>query len=99
VQFQAQRSSLQPGGYRDAYYKGGLMNVFDRITFDEQIKIGQACIRHTLIEVSYLLWMIAQGYTVEEIIDLHPKLEPEDVQAALEYAAHLTAQRVYPYKN
>ena len=72
---------------------------FERITFDRQLLLGQACIRNMPIAVSHLLNLIAQGITVDNILDLYPRLEREDVQQALEYAALLVNQRVYPHRN
>ena len=70
--------------------------MFDRITFDPQIMGGRACIRGMRIPVSVIVGQIAHGATFEEILEGYPDLEREDIHAALEYAAWLTKEEVYP---
>ena len=59
---------------------------FDRITYDPNILGGRACIRGMRISVSLIVNLVANGMTVEEIIDEYPDLEPADIQQALRYA-------------
>ena len=68
---------------------------FDRITHDPDILGGKACIRGMRISVSLIVNLVANGMTVEEIIDEYPDLEPEDVQQALRYAAWAAEDTVY----
>jgi uncharacterized protein (DUF433 family) len=72
---------------------------FDRITFDDELITGQACIRGMHISVSQIVGMVARGAEIEEILLEYPCLEPEDVQQALEYAAWLAQRRIYQFKN
>lgn len=46
--------------------------------------------------VSVVLDNVAAGLTTEEIIKAYPTLKPEDVQAAIKYAANLTHERIIP---
>jgi Protein of unknown function (DUF433) len=39
------------------------------------------------VTVGMIVGMVAAGHSREEILRLYPYLEPEDIQAALEYAA------------
>ena len=68
---------------------------FDRITSDSNMLGGKACIRGMRISVSLIINLVANGMTVEEIIDEYPDLEPEDIQQALHYAAWATEDTVY----
>ena len=68
---------------------------FDRITFDPNILGGRACIRGMRISVSLIVNLVANGMTVEEIIDEYPDLRPEDIQQSLRYAAWATEDTVY----
>ena len=68
---------------------------FDRITSDPNILGGKACIRGMRISVSLIVNLVANGMSVEEIIDEYPDLEPEDVQQALRYAAWAAEDTVY----
>ena len=59
----------------------------DRITVNKDIMVGKPIIRNTRITVEQILRWLAQGQTTEEIIENYPQLQPEDIQAALGYAA------------
>lgn len=71
------------------------MKGLERITFDPEVKGGKACIRGMRITVSLILNLLANGMTREEILEDYPYLEPEDIQAALNYAAWLADESVY----
>ena len=64
----------------------------DRIIVDPQICSGKPVVRGTRIMVKNILGMIAGGYTVQRIVQAYPELTPEDVRAALEYAAQIVAE-------
>ena len=68
---------------------------FNRITFDNRIMGGQACIRGMRIPVSLIVNLVAHGKTVLEIIEEYPDLNEEDIKQCLEYAAWLTREQVY----
>lgn len=65
------------------------MNVADmpRITIETGKCGGSPCIRGMRIRVSDILELLAAGAPYEEILADHPKLEEEDIRAALRYAA------------
>jgi uncharacterized protein (DUF433 family) len=69
---------------------------FDRITFDPHMMAGQACIRGMRIPVSLIVNLVANGMQTAEILEEYPDLEAEDIKQALEYAAWLASERVYP---
>lgn len=68
---------------------------FDRITFDIKIMAGQACIRGMRVPVSLILNLVANGKSVEEILQDYPYLEREDIQQSLQYGAWLAQERVH----
>ncbi|MEE9604840.1 MAG: DUF433 domain-containing protein [Candidatus Scalindua sp.] len=68
--------------------------MFDRITFNQNIMAGKACIRGMRIPVSVIVNQIAHRATFEEILQDYPDLEKEDIEQALEYAAWLTKEEV-----
>lgn len=72
--------------------------MFERITFDPNVMGGRACIRGMRIPVSVIVGQIAYGASIEEILEGYPDLEREDVQSALQYAAWLTKEEVYPFE-
>lgn len=71
------------------------MATFNRITFDEKIMGGRACIRGMRIPVSVIMGQLAHGATKEDVLKDYPDLEPEDIKQVMEYAAWLTQEEVY----
>lgn len=67
-----------------------------RISTDPNICHGKACITGTRIMVSVVLDNLAAGADVAEILRLYPSLKPEDVAAAIAYAAELARERLVP---
>ena len=70
--------------------------AFDRITIDHDKMGGLPCIRDLRIPVSTVLGQLASGREAREILDDFPDLEPEDILAALEYAAAAVQERELP---
>ncbi|MGB3311813.1 MAG: DUF433 domain-containing protein [Nodosilinea sp.] len=64
-----------------------MSKLFERITINPKQCGGRPCIRGMRIRVSDILDLFAAGLTAEEILEDLPDLEPEDIQAALMYAA------------
>ncbi|MGH7598986.1 MAG: DUF433 domain-containing protein [bacterium] len=62
-------------------------NWQDRISINPNVCHGKACIRGTRIMVSIILDNLAAGVSEEEILRSYPSLTPEDIDAALGYAA------------
>jgi uncharacterized protein (DUF433 family) len=68
-----------------------------RITVDPKILTGKPIIKGTRIAVEFILDLLANGWTVDDILRNYPQLKREDVIAALKYAAEvLKEERVYP---
>jgi uncharacterized protein (DUF433 family) len=59
-----------------------------RITLDAGKRGGKPCIRGLRITVQDILGWLAAGMSVDEIVADYPELTPEDVRAALSWAAH-----------
>jgi uncharacterized protein (DUF433 family) len=69
---------------------------FERITIDPAKMGGVPCIRGSRIPVATILGQLAAGRTEAEILEDFPDLEPEDIPAALEYAAAAVQERQLP---
>ncbi len=63
------------------------MKIPDRITFDPQVMGGKPCIRGMRVTVGMVVGMLGSGHSREDILKLYPYLEPQDIDAALQYAA------------
>ncbi len=76
-----------------------MLTIVDRITVNPKQMWGVPCIRRLRIPVATVVGMVADGLTVEQIVAELPPLEPEDVRAALRYAAETVADRELPLRT
>jgi uncharacterized protein (DUF433 family) len=70
--------------------------VIDRIVIDPAICHGQACVKGTRIPVYQIIGMLANGDTIEELLQQYPSLAREDILACLSYAALLAEEQLTP---
>ncbi|MGO8752391.1 MAG: DUF433 domain-containing protein [Thermoguttaceae bacterium] len=70
--------------------------LLKRISVDPNVCFGKACIRGTRIWVSLVVDNLAEGISEEEILQAYPQLQPEDIRAALAFAAEMTRERIIP---
>jgi uncharacterized protein (DUF433 family) len=67
------------------------------VVSNPSVMMGKPVIAGTRITVEHVLEKLAAGETVEQILDAHPRLTREGIQAALAFAAEaLRADVVYP---
>ncbi len=59
----------------------------DRIVRDPQICGGQPVFKGTRVTLRTVLASLAEGDSTQEIIEAFPTLKPEDVRAAIAFAA------------
>ncbi|MGD9816544.1 MAG: DUF433 domain-containing protein [Hyphomonadaceae bacterium] len=59
----------------------------DRIVTIEDVRSGRPTIAGTRITVAEVLEMFGSGMTEADILEAFPQLAPEDIRAALAYAA------------
>ena len=69
---------------------------FPRITHDPAVMGGKPCIRGLRVTVGTLLGLLASGQSHEKILAAYPYLEPQDLDAALAYAAWRMEEREEP---
>jgi len=69
--------------------------IFPRISSDPDICHGKPCIKGTRIPVYLIVSLVAEGESVESIIQDYPSLTPEDIKAAIYYAAKLCEYETY----
>jgi len=63
------------------------LSELHRITTNPEQCGGRPCIRGLRVRVKDVLDLLAAGVSREEILADYPYLEPEDIDATLEYAA------------
>jgi uncharacterized protein (DUF433 family) len=67
--------------------------LLERISIDPNVCFGKPCIRGTRIWVSLLLDFLANGTTMEELLEEYPQLTLEDIRAAIAYGAEMARER------
>jgi uncharacterized protein (DUF433 family) len=70
--------------------------LLQRISIDPQVCFGKPCIRGTRIWVSLIVDNLAEGVPETELLEAYPQLKPEDIRAALAFAAEMTRERIIP---
>ncbi len=65
---------------------GGLL---DRIVVDEGVMCGKPVIKGTRITVEAIICRLAEGLSIEEVLEYFPQLTREDIRTALLYASKL----------
>lgn len=70
--------------------------IRDRIVIDPEILAGKPVIKGTRLSVDFILELIANGWGYDEILKNYPKLEKEDILAAVRYSVEiLKDERTY----
>lgn len=67
------------------------------IISDPKVMMGKPVVAGTRITVELILEKLAAGESIEQLLDAHPRLTKQAIQAALAFAAQaLKADVVYP---
>ncbi len=73
------------------------MNWQERIIVDPEILVGKPVIKGTRLAVEFIIDLLAQGWTEDEILRNYPGITHEDIRACLQYASEvLRTEKVYP---
>lgn len=73
------------------------MPEFKRITHNPLVMGGKACIRGMRVTVGMVVGLVATGHTTEQILELYPYLEAEDIRDSLLYAAWRLEESEVPF--
>ncbi len=71
------------------------MNWRDRIVTDPDLLMGKPVIKGTRLSVELILGWLAQGWTVETVLENYPQLQQNDVLAALAFASDMLREERY----
>lgn len=70
-----------------------LENAKKMVVSDPEILSGTPCFRGTRIPVYHIAWMVANGDEIPAILEAYPRLDEEQVEAAILYA------KAYPFRG
>ncbi len=65
--------------------------LLKRIVLDPKVMLGKPVIKGTRLTVEMIVEKVAYGATIDELLRDFPFLKPEDIRAALLYAARSVA--------
>ena len=63
-----------------------MMDWEKRIAVDPKVLVGKPVIKGTRIAVEFILDLLAEGWTQQQITENYPQLTGDDIQAACHYA-------------
>ena len=66
------------------------MNWHEYIHSDSTVLVGKPIIKGTRLSVEFLLGLMAEGWTEQQILESFPQLCPEALQAMFAFAAECT---------
>jgi len=73
--------------------------MFDRVTVEPEKLGGQPAIRGMRVSVAHVVRLVAAGWTVDQMREEFPDIEPEDVRQALLYAASSAEVTILPLQQ
>ena len=74
---------------------GDQQHLLQRITTDPETLGGKPVVRGRRLAVEHVLGMLAQGESVETLLEGYPWLERDDILACLEFAYRAVAHEHY----
>lgn len=69
--------------------------MLERIVINPKVKVGKPVIKGTRLTVEYILGLLAQGATFDEILQEYEGLTQEDIQACLLFATKSLESTVF----
>lgn len=64
---------------------------------DPQVLVGKPAVKGTRIAVEFVIDLLAQGWSEDQVKHSYPGITSEDIRACLAYASEvLHAEKVYP---
>lgn len=62
-----------------------MVNWRDHIVTDKNILLGKPVIKGTRLSVDYLIGLLAQGWSMEDVLNNFPRLTQDDIKAIFTY--------------
>ena len=70
----------------------------ERIIIDPGILVGKPVIKGTRLSVEFIIDLLSQGWSEQEILHNYPGITREDIRACLSYASEtLKIEKVYAF--
>ena len=73
------------------------MNWTERIINDPGVLVGKPVVKGTRLSVEFVVDLLANGWTTDEVLRNYPGLTSDDIRACLSYASQLLhEEQVFP---
>lgn len=73
------------------------MDWRERIAADPKVMVGKPVVKGTRLTVEFIIELLGNGWSTEEILDNYPGISKEDIRACLQYAHDVLKDvREYP---
>lgn len=73
-----------------------ILNIMEHLMIERNpdVMFGKPVIKGTRITVEFLMRKLADGFTVDEILEMYPHLSLKQILAAFAYAADIIANEI-----
>ncbi len=72
------------------------MNWMERIVVSPDVLLGKPVIKGTRLAVEFVIDLLAQGWTEQDILENYPGVTHEDIAACLSYASEIIkTEKIY----
>ncbi len=69
----------------------------ERVSVDPAVLVGKPVVRGTRLTVEFILDLVAEGWSFEDVLENYPGLTVEDIRACVAYARNvLVEMQVFP---
>lgn len=72
--------------------------MHERLSVSPTVCHGQVCIKGTRIPAHQIVQMLANGDTIEELLEEYPSITREDILACLSFAATSIEEIIVPFE-
>lgn len=71
------------------------MNWHEYIHTDPNVLVGKPVVKGTRLSVDFVMRLLANGWTREQVLENYPRLTPEALQACFSFAADCLEQESF----
>jgi len=71
------------------------MNWKDRIIADRDVLVGKPIVKGTRLSVDFILSLLAEGWTEEQVLENYPQLQREDLMAVFAFVQQCMVDEHY----
>jgi len=71
------------------------MHWKDRIIADRDVLVGKPIVKGTRLSVDFILSLLAEGWTEEQVLESYPQLQREDLMAVFAFVQQCMVDEQY----